>query len=50
MGIELQPKLLEQYMQKQEHLRQLLQQINFQVNNNQFACAVATLCDSKSHR
>ena len=34
MGVELVPKKLEQYMEKQERLKQLLQQIKFQVNNN----------------
>ena len=50
MGIELPPAMLERYVQKQDKVRGILQQIDYSVNNNQFAAAVAALCDPKSKR
>ena len=50
MGIELPPAMLERYVQKQDKVRGVLQQIDYSVNNNQFAAAVAALCDPKSRR
>ena len=49
MGIELPPAMLERYVQKQDKVRGILQQIDYSVNN-QFAAAVAVLCDPKSRR
>ena len=37
-------------MKKQKRVREILAQNNFSVNNNQFACAVAALCDSRHRR
>ena len=50
MGIELPPAMLERYVQKQDKVQGILQQIDYSVNNNQFAAAVAVLCDPKSRR
>ena len=48
MEIDLPINKLELYIKKQERVRQVLKQIDFQVNNNQFACAVAALCNPKN--
>ena len=50
MGAEIAPTMLELYIKKQERVRSILQQIDYSVNNNQFAAAVAALCDPKSRR
>ena len=50
MGIELPPTMLEQNVHKQDEAWEILQQIDYSVNNNQFAAAVVALCDPKSKR
>ena len=50
MGYDLPPKLLDAFVSKQSRLKQIFAQVDYAVNNNQFAAAVAALCDKKSKR
>ena len=50
MGVDLPATVLEKYLKKQTRVNAVLKQINFQVNTNQFSCAVAALCDQRKRR
>ena len=50
MGIDLPSNKIKAYTEKQESVRKILAQNKFSINNNQFACAVAALCDSRYKR
>ena len=50
MGVDLAAAVLDKYLKKQARVNAVLHQMHFQVNNNQFCCAVAALCDQRKRR
>ena len=41
---------VEKFLKKQTRVNEVLSQMHFRVNNNQFCCAVATLADQRKRR
>ena len=50
MEVELSAEKIAEFVGKQEYVARILDQFDIGVNNNQFAVAVAAVCDSKSRR
>ena len=50
MGVDLPAAHLEKYLEKQTRVNEVLSQMHFRVNTNQFCCAVAALCDQRKRR
>ena len=50
MEVELSAEKIAEFVGKQEYVARILDQFDIGVNNNQFAVAVAAVCDPKSRR
>ena len=50
MKVELAPEKVAEFAAKQKYVSGILEQFEIGVNNNQFAVAVAAVCDPKSKR
>ena len=50
MKVELAPEKVAEFAAKQQYVSGILEQFEIGVNNNQFAVAVAAVCDPKSKR
>ena len=50
MQVELAPEKVAEFAAKQKYVSGILDQFEIGVNNNQFAVAVAAVCDPKSKR
>ena len=50
MQVELSAEKIAEFVSKQEYVARILDQFDIGVNNNQFAVAVAAVCDPKSRR
>ena len=50
MEVELSAEKIAEFVSKQEYVARILDQFDIGVNNNQFAVAVAAVCDPKSRR
>ena len=50
MKVELAPEKVAEFAAKQQYVSGILDQFEIGVNNNQFAVAVAAVCDPKSKR
>ena len=50
MKVELAPEKVAEFAAKQQYVSGILEQFEIGVNNNQFAVAVAAVCDPKSNK
>ena len=50
MKVDLSAEKISQFVCKQAYVTRILDQFDIGVNNNQFAVAVAAVCDPKSKR